>query len=60
MILRTIECAVCKKKYTEEKENDGFAGWGQIGGVVLNGDSNPHLCPDHLATVANFIDSMVK
>ncbi len=60
MILRTIKCDVCGTEFTEPKDNDGFAGWGAIMGIALNGVANPNLCPEHLAAVADFVDSLGK
>lgn len=59
MIKRTVVCGICTEQYTEEKEGDGFPGWGQISGIILNGDTNPYLCPKHLKNVANFADELV-
>ena len=59
MLLRTIQCTVCKNRYTEKQQDEGFPGWGQLMGISLNGDSNPYLCPVHLARVANFLDAQI-
>lgn len=55
-IVRTIECCICGERYTEKNAGEGFPGWGAIQGIILNGEANPDLCPDHLTKVANFID----
>jgi hypothetical protein len=60
MILRTITCAICKFRATEEKPGDGWKGWGAIQGIELNGEENPSLCPDHLKLVADFADGLDK
>jgi len=57
-IVRTIRCAVCGASHTEEKEGDGFPGWGELRGVALDGEANPTLCPHHLSEATDFIDSM--
>lgn len=59
MIVRTIQCGVCGKEEREKVENGGWTGWGQLGGIKLNGGDNPHLCQEHLTAVANFVDSIV-
>lgn len=58
MILRTIRCAVCGKTHTEAAPNVGFPGWGAVHGVELNGEANPTLCPEHLASVMNYIEEL--
>ena len=58
MIRRTVTCVVCGGTHTEEEEGGGFLGWGQLSGVVLDGDVNPYLCPKHLEVVADFTDKL--
>jgi hypothetical protein len=57
MMLRTVKCGVCGKTHTEPKPGDGWAGWGQLFGIVLNNDENPYLCPDDLALASQFINA---
>lgn len=58
MILRTIKCDVCGAVETEKTAGSGWNGWGSLQGVSLNGVDNPSLCKEHLAKVAEFIDTM--
>lgn len=60
MISRTITCAACGQREEEKAENAGWQGWGGIHGVVLNGCANPHLCPECMARVMEFIDGGMK
>lgn len=60
MIKRTIVCAVCNAELTETNFGDGFPNWGSIGGIKLNDDPAPNLCPKHLTVVADFIDKLAK
>ena len=48
MILRQIKCDLCEETATEQAPGDGWPGWGELKGVVLNGAHNPCLCPRHL------------
>lgn len=56
---RKVICAVCGKERQERNYGEGWPGWGQLNGIILNGDENPYLCEDHLAMTANFVDSLV-
>ena len=60
MNLRTITCDItsCAAKHTEATPGDGFPGWGQLNGIVLNKAENPCLCPEHLAAIATFVDEL--
>lgn len=58
MILRTIKCDVCGETQQEASPNSGWAGWGALHGVVLNGIPNPSLCPPCLEKTAAFVDSL--
>lgn len=58
-ILKTIVCDICKEVMVEPTPDAGWEGWGQLSGISLNGIDNPSLCPNHLAQVADFVDSLV-
>lgn len=60
MNLRTMTCDIkgCISFLTEAKPGDGFPGWGQLQGVILNGNENPCLCPDHLNRMAEYADEL--
>jgi len=60
MILRTIKCDICGAVYTEQRDGEGFPGWGALQGVILDGAANPSLCPDHLKAAADFIDGLKR
>jgi len=60
MLLKTVECGVCKTRYTEKSPNDGFPNWGQLSGAALNGDANPYLCPEHFGNVKAFVQRMLR
>lgn len=60
MIKRTIVCSICNASYTEKEANEGFPKWGAIHGISLNGIDNPHVCPQHLAAVAEFVDKLAN
>lgn len=55
MILRTVKCCICGKEQTEFQPNEGWIGWSGIGGIAIDGDENPHLCPVHTAMVGDFL-----
>ena len=57
-IYRTIECDICAEQVTETELGDGFAGWGELKGIALDGVDNPALCPKHLEKMAIFMDKM--
>ena len=59
-IVRIAICDVCRLRLEETAMGDGFKGWGQLSGIVLDGVENPMLCPEHLAPVANKLDSLRK
>lgn len=58
MIVRTIKCAVCGHTQTEAKPDKGWPGWGQLKGGALDGERDPHLCPEHLRAAGEFIDGL--
>ena len=60
MILRLVACDIpgCSARHEETTPGEGYPGWGQLHGIVLNGTSNPLLCPKHLAKVADYIDNL--
>lgn len=60
MIKRTVFCAVCGAQCTEDHEGAGFPNWGQVQGIALDGDANPHLCPVCLGKAAAHLDAMKK
>ena len=60
MMLRTLVCGVCGKRGEEPAPGEGHAGWGQLLGVILDGDDNPYLCPEHLAAVADRVDALKR
>jgi len=60
MILRMIKCDICGREEREAQPNEGWPGWGALQGVALNGVNNPSICPAHLATVAEFVDSLTE
>lgn len=53
---RTISCDICAATAVEPEINAGWQGWGHIAGIALDGVSNPTLCPNCLARVAEFLD----
>ena len=57
MIIREIKC-LCGRTETEPEENAGWAGWGQLHGVNINGMDNPTLCPSCLADIAKVAEVM--
>lgn len=59
MIIRIITCGVCHKLEKEEGQNKGWPGWGQLSGVVINGEENPQLCPACLARAADALTKEV-
>lgn len=58
--LRIIKCDIkgCKAQQTETQPGEGWAGWGALHGIALNGIPNPHLCPAHLFQLAEFVDKL--
>lgn len=58
MMLRTLICDVCGCEQKEQASNQGWAGWGALHGVALDGVANPSLCPACLTKVAKFIDGV--
>jgi hypothetical protein len=56
-VRREIECNVCGERTMEHEPNDGWQGWGQLRGVVLDGVADPHLCPECLKVTAVAADA---
>jgi hypothetical protein len=61
-VRRKIYCDIpgCDENFIESEPGAGFPNWGQLGGISLNSIPNPYLCPKHLATTADFVDSLNK
>ena len=61
MEIRTIKCDVkgCNEQMMEPKHGDGFKEWGSVGGRANSetGEVAAHLCPKHLDTVFEFIET---
>lgn len=57
-MVRKFICDVCGEVFTEEKFGAGAPGWGQLMGIILDGNDNPTLCSNHLATIADQLDKM--
>lgn len=57
-MLRKVYCDCCDASHEESVPGDGFPGWGQLNGIVLDGSENPYLCPSCLAVVADFTDRL--
>lgn len=61
MIMRTVYCCVpgCGRNETEKRPNDGWPGWGQLSGVVVQFDDrkieNPTLCSEHKRVAATVL-----
>lgn len=60
MNLRFVTCDIpgCGSRHEEINAGDGFSGWGQLQGIILNGVPNPLLCPIHLSLTASFVDNL--
>lgn len=58
-INRTIRCDCCGVEQIETMPDAGWAGWGAIYGVALNGASNPNVCPVCLSKVMEFVEKEV-
>jgi hypothetical protein len=59
MLFRTVKCGICGEVFTD-KTGDGFPGWGQLSGAVLDNDSNPYLCPEHKAKMFDHADYLKR
>lgn len=59
MIQRTAICGACGAKETEDKFGEGFKQWIQIQGIQLDGDANPHFCPECTKKIMDYVDKMV-
>ena len=57
MIIRVFKCNICGIEHRDEN-GDGANGWGSLQGIVLDGEANPILCPEHLGRLADFTDKM--
>lgn len=59
-IRRQISCDIpgCAERYLETAPGEGWPNWCVFQGIVLNGVENPCLCPSHVATVADHVDSL--
>lgn len=59
-VLRTIKCDVkkCNSQYVEQQAGDGWPGWGSLNGIVLDGVTNPSLCPNCLRIIAETADNL--
>jgi hypothetical protein len=62
MNLRLVTCDIkgCTNRHEERAPGDGFPGWGQLSGIILDGNQNPMLCPEHLGQVAMYADGLSK
>ena len=58
MMVRKVVCGVCGTSHTETLPGEGWPGWGQLQGIVLDGDENPYLCPTHLSDIAGFTNTL--
>lgn len=56
--IRRCDVKGCEAELEEEVWGQGHDGWGQLLGIVLDGVSDPNLCPEHLKQVADFVDSL--
>lgn len=56
--MRTLVCDVCREALSEPAYGEGFANWGAVQGISLDGVSNPVLCPRHLALVAGYVNRL--
>lgn len=58
-MLRSIYCSVrgCTHKYEEAKPGAGFPAWGSVQGRTdtETGETDFHLCPEHLDEVFKFL-----
>lgn len=58
-ILRTIRCNYpnCRVEQGEKTPNAGWPGWGSLNGLQDSetGDTEMHLCPEHLKRAATKI-----
>ncbi len=57
-LLRTVKCDICGETLTEPSYGAGFADWMLINGIVLDGNDQIWLCPEHRNAVADYIDSL--
>lgn len=55
-ILRKAQCDICGKEEFEKAHGEGWKDWVIINGVVLDGVSNPMVCPECRDPIMNFID----
>ena len=59
-MLRTFKCDLCDKTETEAEYGEGVNNWGQFNGIILDGVSNPMMCPSHVKQVADVIDKIKR
>jgi hypothetical protein len=67
---RTVECEVCKERYTEPEFGLGFPGWAIIQGIaskepadvnnIQPSDMTTFYCPRHTLDIANAIDEIIE
>lgn len=54
----TINCSrkSCKNAHKEEYFNQGHPGWGEIIGIVDDHGENPHICPECMLKIKDFLN----
>lgn len=54
----TIQCSKldCQNSHTEEVFNQGHIGWGDITGIIDEHGEKPHLCPECMAKIKEFLN----
>ena len=57
---RRIKCGICGKEEIETVYGGGWPGWGELKGIDLNEQGEPHLCPEHLALIADLVDKLAE
>ena len=59
MEIRKIKCDVagCENEYEEQQYNEGFPGWGHVGGIRNpdTGQDLAHICPEHKAKIIKLL-----
>lgn len=58
---RTVKCGICGKEERELSYGSGWSGWGEVKGAILQNnycDGEPHICPDHVKAVFDFLDGL--
>lgn len=58
MILRTIQCSLCDVNETEKTQDAGWPGWGVVSGLrnPETGETEAHLCPQHMEKLKDFLN----